>query len=74
MIFERESRWRDIPAIILAVLHYTSCHGDLHDGSRGSGVRHFTIRLMWVPIAMFTHQYWRDLQDHPQECCGADVG
>ena len=25
MIFERESRWRDIPAIILAVLHYILC-------------------------------------------------
>ena len=24
MIFERESRWRDIPATILAVLHYIS--------------------------------------------------
>ena len=42
MIFERESRWRDIPATILAVLHYIFCqccflHHAVHLGANCGG-------------------------------------
>ena len=41
MIFERESRWRDIPATILAVLHCISCRRQtcLSGGSSGRQLR-----------------------------------